>query len=75
MKKKRLYINPTIVELTMKKLERYAQQHQDARTPMADACALEGESERSRFVRAAQRLHWNVTRTQGHVYENGVRVW
>lgn len=75
MKKQRVYINPDVVNVTAKMLEHYKNDHPDSKTPMADACAKEGESERRRYVRAAQRLHWNVVRTQGHVYENGVKVW
>lgn len=75
MKTKRIYINSDVVNATAEVLERYKKAHPKSETPMADACALEGESERPRYVRAAQRLHWNVTRTQGHVYENGVKVW
>lgn len=72
---KRNYINPSVVNATAEMLERYKKNHPNSRTPMRDMCAGEPASERLRFVRAAQRLHWNVTRTQGKVYENGVLVW
>ena len=72
---KRNYINPSVVNVTAEQLERYKKNHPNSRTPMADMCANEPESERPRYVRAAQRLHWNVIRTQGHVYENGLLVW
>lgn len=69
------YINPSVVAVTAEQLEKYKKNHPNAKTPMADMCANEPASERPRYVRAAQRLHWNVTRTQGKVYENGVLVW
>ena len=72
---KRNYINPSVVNVTTEQLERYKKNHPNTKTPMADMCAREPESERPRYVRAAQRLHWNVIRTQGHVYENGMLVW
>lgn len=72
---KRNYINPSVVNVTAEQLERYKKNHPHTNTPMADMCANEPESERARYVRAAQRLHWNVVRTQGKVYENGVLVW
>lgn len=69
------YINPSVVEATAEQLERYKKNHPNAKTPMADMCAGEPASERPRYVRAAQRLHWNVTRSKGHVYENGFYLW
>ena len=69
------YINPAVVNVTAEQLERYKKNHPKSQTPMADMCAGEPASERPRYVRAAQRLHWNVVRTQGKVYENGVLVW
>lgn len=75
MKTKRAYINPKVVEGTMDVLQRYKEQHPQDNTPLINACAHEPSSERPRFVRAAQRLGWNVTRTQGKIYENGVLAW
>lgn len=75
MKKPRLYLNPAVVNVTAEILEHYKKTHPNTRTPMADACAQEAESERPRYVRAARRLHWNVVRSKGHVYENGLQVW
>ena len=69
------YINPAVVEGTMKLLVKYRAANPKSNTPMADACADVPMDERKRFVRAAQRLRWNVVRSNGHVYENGVMVW
>lgn len=69
------YINPAVIAGTIQVLERYKSEHPESDTPMADACANVPVDERKRFVRAAQRLKWNVVRSNGHVYESGVMVW
>ena len=77
MKTKRNYINPAVIEGTMRVLQEYWVQHPKAQTPMIDF--VNGQkidaSERARFVRAAKRLGMNVTRSQGKIYENGVLAW
>ena len=69
------YINPNIVADTMELLQEYKKKHPQDKTPMANACAGEPLEQKARYVRAAQRLGWKVTRSQGHVYENGILVW
>ncbi len=71
------YINPAVVKATAERLTEYKKKHRDSKTPMADywtVAAIKPE-DRARFVRAAQQLGWNVVRSQGNVYENGVLVW
>ena len=77
MKTKRNYINPAVIEGTMRVLEDYQMAHQETATPMIDCFNSQKNdaSERARFVRAAQRLGWCVTRSQGKIYENGVLAW
>ena len=77
MKAKRTYINPRVIEGTMRVLVGYQATHTETMTPMTDCFNSQklDASERARFVRAAQRLGWNVTRTQGKIYENGVLAW
>lgn len=77
MKIKRTYINPRVIEGTMNVLHDYWAQHMTSKTPMTDCVNSQKipASERPRFVRAAQRLGWNVTRSQGKIYENGVLAW
>jgi hypothetical protein len=77
MANKRKYINPAVIEGTMLALMQYQGEHTESVTPMADYVyghKIEGD-DRARFVRAAQRLHWNVVRSQGKIYENGRLVW
>ena len=69
------YINPNIVADTMDLLQEYKKKHPQDKTPMANACSGEPLEQKARYVRAAQRLGWKVTRSQGHVYENGILVW
>ena len=69
------YINPNIVADTMELLQEYKKKNPKDKTPMANACAGEPLEQKARYVRAAQRLGWKVTRSQGHVYENGILVW
>ena len=77
MTKKRIYINPTIVAKTISVLTSYRDTHPFAKTPMADVFneRNEPESEHQRYYRAAKRLGWNVTKSQGHIYENGYFIW
>lgn len=77
MKTKRTYINPAVIEGTMRVLVGYQATHTETATPMIDCFNSQkiDASERPRFVRAAQRLGWNVTRSQGKIYENGVLAW
>lgn len=77
MKTKRNYINPAVIEGTMLVLMKYQGEHTESATPMIDCFNSQkiDASERARFVRAAQRLGWNVTRSQGKIYENGVLAW
>lgn len=77
MANKRKYINPAVIEGTMLVLMQYQGEHTESKTPMADCVNSQKISadERARFVRAAQRLRWNVVRSQGKIYENGVLVW
>lgn len=77
MKTKRNYINPAVIEGTMRVLVGYQVTHTESATPMIDCFNSQKNdaSERARFVRAAQRLGWNVTRSQGKIYENGVLAW
>ena len=72
---KRNYINPRVIVGTMDALDKYKAAHPQDKTPMANACAGEPKEQKARYVRAAQRLGWNVVRSQGHVYENGVLLW
>jgi len=72
---KRNYINPKVITGTMEVLEKYKAAHPNDTTPLANACAGEPATERGRYVRAAQRLGWNVVRSHGHVYENGTLIW
>ena len=69
------YINPNIVADTMELLQEYKKKYPQDKTPMANACSGEPLDQKARYVRAAQRLGWKVTRSQGHVYENGILVW
>ena len=72
---KRIYINETVVKTTMEILKTFKARHPQCVLPMYEAAAEHPESERPRFVRAAKRLGWNVTKSKGHVYENGYFVW
>ena len=69
------YINPAVVNAAIQVLKEYKETHQESVTPLYDLCKTSDEHTRSVFVRAAQRLKWNVTRSRGHVYENGQFIW
>lgn len=75
--KKRNYLNNKIVRLTMELLSDYKNAHPESKTPLHDAVRDldQPESERPRFALAAKRLGWNVTKSQGHIYENGLFIW
>ena len=68
------YINPKVVRDAMQQLETFKEQS-ESKTPLFDFAKNQPESERAIYVRAAQRLKWNVTRSKGHVYENGFFIW
>lgn len=74
---KRKYINPSVIEGTMRVLQNWKDEHPSSQTPMAEYVSKHGvrDDDRARFVRAAQRLGWDVVRSQGKIYENGVLVW
>ena len=69
------YINPAVIISTMEILKEYKTAHPDSKTPMADCCADIPAHDRTRFVRAAKRLKWDVIKYLGHIYENGIFVW
>ena len=69
------YINPAVINAAMQALKEYKDLYPKSATPLYDICKTSDENTRAVFVRAAQRLKWNVTRTRGHVYENGVLLW
>lgn len=73
--KKRVYINPAVIRAAMVELEKYKAENTESKTPLFDVVKNEPETSRAAYVRAAQRLKWNVTRTRGHVYENGYYLW
>lgn len=70
-----MYINPIVVANATRVLEKYAQDNPDVLLPLFEVAKNEPEQSRAAYVRAAQRLKWNVTRTRGHVYENGYFIW
>ena len=76
---KRNYINPSIIRDVMARLEEYKNNHPCSKTPLLDfirsGASEAPEDVRAICVRAAQRLKWNVTRSKGHVYENGYFIW
>lgn len=72
---KRNYINPNIIKSAMAELETYQAANPAEKTPLYNVAYKFNEHTRAAYVRAAQRLKWNVTRTQGHVYENGLYLW
>ena len=71
---KRNYINPNVIRSAMQELEAFKAQGK-SKTPLFDFAKDQPENERAIYVRAAQRLKWNVTRSKGHVYENGYFIW
>lgn len=73
--KKRVYINPAVIRAAMAELEKYKAENPESKTPLFDVAKNEPATSRAAYVRAAQRLKWNVTRTRGHVYENGYYLW
>lgn len=78
MADKQFYISQALKHATMDLLERYAAEHTESRTPMADAYAATPnvtEEDKKRFVRAARCLGWKVVKVCKNVYENGVLVW
>lgn len=72
---KRNYINPTVIKNAMNVLRSYSFSNPNCKTPLFEVAKDEPEQSRAAYVRAAQRLGWNVTRTKGHVYENGFFIW
>lgn len=70
-----MYINPAVVNAAMQVLKEHKEQHPESKTPLFDVCKTSDEHTRIVFVRAAQRLKFNVVRTRGHVYENGLFLW
>ena len=78
---KRNYINPSVIRATAQLLKEYKHAHPKSATPMIDAIkefATRPETteyDRARFLSAARMLGWNVCKTRGHVYENGLFAW
>lgn len=75
MKKKGNYINPAVVAAAMQVLQDFKASNPDEAMPLYSVCKTTDDLTRAAFVRAAQRLKWNVTRSRGHVYENGQFIW
>lgn len=75
MKRKQNYINPAVITAAMQVLTDYKEKNPNTAFPLFEVCKTSDEHTRAAFVRAAQRLHWNVIRTRGHVYENGQFIW
>lgn len=69
------YINPAVVKSAMNELEEYKKNNPNEKTPLFNVAAGFDDYTRAAYVRAAQRLKWNVVRTHGHVYENGFYLW
>lgn len=67
------YINPAVIDAAMDVLKKH--KNIKSTTPLGDLCKSSDAHTRAVFVRAAQRLKWNVVRTRGHVYENGILIW
>lgn len=72
---KRNYINPALITNAMHVLHAHRVSSPYDKTPLFTVAKDEPETNRAAYVRAAQRLGWNVTRTKGHVYENGFFLW
>ena len=70
-----MYINPNVIKSAMQTLAKYKEEHPEKQTPLYDVAKCFDAHGKAAFARAAQRLKWNVTRTQGHVYENGYFIW
>lgn len=72
---KRNYINPRVVQNAMSVL--VGAKVKDPREPLIlfKVAKDENDETRAAYVRAAQRLGWNVVRSKGHVYENGRFIW
>ena len=69
------YINPMVIKAAMQELEEYQAANPNEKTPLFNVAEKFNDDTRAAYVRAAQRLKWNVTRTKGHVYENGFYLW
>lgn len=69
------YINPKLIAAAADVLSDYKKKNPASEMPMAEVCANIPENDRARYVRAARRLGWNVTKTLGRVYENGRLAW
>lgn len=72
---KRNYINPRVVEAAMQVLSAYKDKHPNEAMPLFAVCKTSDTNTRAAYTRAAQRLGWKVTRSKGHVYENGQFIW
>lgn len=72
---KRNYINPSLIENAKRILQAYKVSNPEEKLPLFKVAKDEPETNRAAYVRAAQRLKWNVTRSRGHVYENGYFIW
>lgn len=70
-----IYINPNVIASAMERLEEYKAENPQAKLPLFEVAKNEPEQSRAAYVRAAKRLKWNVTRSRGHVYENGYFIW
>ena len=69
------YINPMVIKAAMAELEAYQAANPNEKTPLINVAERFNDDTRAAYVRAAERLKWNVTRTKGHVYENGFYLW
>lgn len=69
------YINQMVIKAAMAELEAYQAANPNEKTPLFNVAERFNDDTRAAYVRAAQRLKWNVTRTKGHVYENGFYLW
>ena len=69
------YINPCLILDAMNTLEQYTAQHPNDKTPLGSVAKNEPELSRAAYVCAARRLGWNITKTRGHVYENGYYIF
>lgn len=83
----RIYINPNLTKRTATLLRQFQIDHPDEQYPML-ACAnviiaqskengieVDVEELTLRYYRAAKRLGWDVVKSRGAIYENGLQVW
>lgn len=64
-----------LIASAMDELRKFKKEHPFERAALKHVARELDKESRNVYVTAARRLGWNVVRSYGHVYENGLIIW